>query len=96
MVTALKQPSPTTSWTKKIDKLIWRGGPNDGCYTPLTVGHFPRGRLVTISKKFPGLIDASSNNYPQTFVKHRAFSERNLHDELHSPQRWPNIRAEFK
>jgi hypothetical protein len=85
MVQALSQPTSSTQWGNKIDKLIWRGGPNDGCYTPSTVNRFPRGRLVALGREYPKLIDASFNNYPPNFVEHREFFQRNFQAEFVSP-----------
>jgi hypothetical protein len=77
MVSALINDSVITSWQAKINQMIWRGGPNDGVYTPHNLNEFPRGRLVMLSELHPNLIDATFNNYPPNFVDHRdAFTAR--------------------
>jgi hypothetical protein len=76
MVKSLLTPSEVTCWYRKKDKLIWRGGPNDGLYSPDSIRHFPRGRLVSLTRQYPELIDASFNNYPPNFIKHRDFFEQ--------------------
>jgi hypothetical protein len=47
-------------WPTKINQLFWRGGTNDGYYTPLTWMTIPRGKLVYESKCLHNpLIDAA-------------------------------------
>lgn len=77
MVAALADASSITSWNSKINKLVWRGGPNDGIYTPDTISIYPRGRLVLMAECDPDRIDASFNNYPPNFMTFRnEFSQR--------------------
>ncbi len=75
MVFTLASDSELTNWESKIDRMIWRGGPNDGPYTPKTIGNYPRGRLVLFALKFPEFVDASFNNYPLNFIVYRKYFE---------------------
>jgi hypothetical protein len=85
MVRCLAESNELTNWESKHDKLIWRGGPNDGIYTPENIARFPRGRLVSFAKMNPDLIDASFNNYPPNFVEHLSFFERAYGTKFMSP-----------
>lgn len=60
-------------WSKKIEKLFWRGTPWDGKHFGMydfdNWKTIPRGRLVAESKKYPELIDATFSEYPKKCVK---------------------------
>jgi hypothetical protein len=85
IVESLGPDSESTNWESKVDRLIWRGGPNDGRYTPGRIGNYVRGSLVLLAQDYPELIDASFNNYPPNFDKYRKDFEDHFPDKFLNP-----------
>ena len=61
-------------WENRLSQMVWRGGTNDGVYTPDNWTEIPRGTLVHLANtKHPDLINANFSVYYPWVVRDQNF-----------------------
>ena len=61
-------------WENRLSQMVWRGGANDGVYTPDNWTEIPRGTLVHLANtKHPDLINANFSVYYPWVVRDQNF-----------------------
>ena len=63
LINQINEASKTYSWSKKIEKIFWRGATTGGTYNLENYYKLCRLSLVMLSRSFPDLIDAKFIDY---------------------------------